>query len=111
MSKANSKKKTQTYLESLTKEELINLILKFAPPTFLDSIDSQFAGQGEAMILFKEASEAINTIFSDESLLYSPSEFERKLLKQLEKIRGLWDKLPSQIGDLIIKIIELLTLS
>ncbi len=106
MSKANSKKKTQTYLESLTKEELINLILKFAPPTFLDSIDSQFAGQGEAMILFKEASEAINTIFSDESLLYSPSEFERKLLKQLEKIRGLWDKLPSQIGDLIIKIIE-----
>ena len=106
MSKANSKKKTQNYLESLTKEELIGLILKFAPQNFFDTIDSQFASQGEAMILFAEASEAINTILSDESLLYSPSEFGRKLLKQLEKIRGLWDKLPSQIGDLIIKIIE-----
>jgi transcription elongation factor GreA-like protein len=106
MSKSTSKKKTQNYLESLTKEELIDLILKFAPQNFFDSIDSQFASQGEAMILFKETSEAINTIFSDESLLYDPSEFERKLLKQLEKIRGLWDKLPSQIGDLIIKIIE-----
>ncbi len=106
MSKANSKKKIQTYLDSLTKEELINLILKFAPQSFLDSIDSQFASQDEAKLIFKEASEAVNTILSDESLLYSPSEFERKLLKELEKIRGLWDKLPSEIGDLIIKIIE-----
>jgi len=106
MSKSNSQKKTQNYLESLTKEELIGLILKFAPQNFLDSINSQFANQDEAMILFEEASEAINTILSDESLLYSPIEFERKLLKQLEKIRGLWDKLPSQIGDLIIKIIK-----
>ncbi len=106
MSKANSKKKTQNYLESLTKEELINLILKVAPQNFLDTIDSQFASQDGAMLIFKDASEAINTILSDESLLYSPSEFEPKLLKQLEKIRGLWDKLPSQIGDLIIKIIE-----
>ena len=38
--------------------------------------------------------------------MYSPSEFESELLKQLEKLRGLWDKLPSQIGDLIIKMIE-----
>jgi hypothetical protein len=106
MSKSNSKKKTQNYLESLTKEELIDLILKFAPQSFFDDINSQFASQGEAMVLFEEASEAINTILSNESLLYNPSEFERKLLQQLEKLRGLWDKLPLQIGDLIIKIIE-----
>ncbi|MEE3718308.1 hypothetical protein V2H45_16330 [Tumidithrix elongata RA019] len=106
MSKSNAKKKTQNYLESLTKEELIDLILKFAPQSFLDNINSQFASQGEAIVLFKEASEAINTIFFDESLLYNPSEFERELLKQLETVRGLWDKLPSQVGDLIIKIIE-----
>ncbi len=106
MSRSNSKKKIRNYLESLTKEKLIDLILKLAPQSFFDSINIQFASQDEAMMMFKEASKAINTILSDENLLYNPSEFERELLKQLEKIRGLWDKFPSQIGDLIIRIIE-----
>jgi hypothetical protein len=35
-----------------------------------------------------------------------PLLLEGQLLKQLEKIRGLWDKSSSQIGDLIIQIIE-----
>ena len=106
MSKSNSKKKIINYLESLTKEQLIDLILKFAPQSFLDSINVQFASQDEAALILEETSKAINTILSDEELLYNPSEFERELLKQLEKIRGLWDKFPSQIGDLIIGLIE-----
>ena len=111
MSRSNSKKKIskkkiRNYLESLTKEKLIDLILKLAPQSFFDSINIQFASQDEAVIIFKEASKTINTILDDENLLYNPSEFERELLKQLEKIRGLWDKFPSQIGDLIIRIIE-----
>ncbi len=111
MSRSNSKKKIskkkiRNYLESLTKEKLIDLILKLAPQSFFDSINIQLASQDEAMVILKEASKAINTILSDENLLYNPSQFERKLLKQLEKIRGLWDKFPSQIGDLIIRIIE-----
>ncbi len=111
MSRSNSKKKIskkkiRNYLESLTKEKLIDLILKLAPQSFFDSINIQLASQDEAMVILKEASKAINTILSDENLLYNPSEFERELLKQLEKIRGLWDKFPSEIGDLIVKIIE-----
>ena len=106
MGRANSKKKIRNYLESLTKEQLIDLILKFAPQSFLDSINVQFASQDEAALILEETSKAITTILSDEELLYNPSEFERELLKQLEKIRGLWDKFPSQIGDLIIRIIE-----
>lgn len=106
MSRSNSNNKIRDYLESLTKEKLIELILKFAPQSFLDSINIQSADSGEAKIIFEKASKAIDTILSDESLLYNPSEFERELLKQLEKIRGLWDKFPSQIGDLIFKIIE-----
>jgi len=90
----------------LFRNKSIDLILKFAPQSFLDSINVQFASQDEAMMMFKEASKAINTILSDENLLYNPSQFERELLKQLEKIRGLWDKFPSQIGDLLIRIIE-----
>ncbi len=77
MSRSNSKKKIRNYLESLTKEKLIDLILKLAPQSFFDSINIQFASQDEAMMMFKEASKAINTILSDENLLYNPSEFER----------------------------------
>ncbi len=36
MSQANSTDKTHNYLQSLTKDELINLILKFAPQSFID---------------------------------------------------------------------------
>lgn len=38
--------------------------------------------------------------------MYDPSGFEHELVQQLEKLRGLWEKLPSQIGDVIITIIE-----
>ena len=58
-------------------------------------------------IAFQEGdSKTIENILSDEELLYNPSDFERELLKQLERLRGLWDKLPLQIGDLIINIVE-----
>ncbi|MEA1900514.1 MAG: hypothetical protein U9N47_07100 [Thermodesulfobacteriota bacterium] len=106
MSKANSKSKIRNYIESLTKDELITLILKFAPQSFIDNINSQFASKKEALTIFDKTSKKIDNILSDEELLYNPSGFERELLKQLEKLRGLWDKLPSQIGDLIIKMVE-----
>ena len=106
MSKANSKSKIRNYIESLTKDELITLILKFAPQSFIDNINSQFASKKEALTIFDKTSKTIDNILSDEKLLYNPSGFERELLKQLEKLSGLWDKLPSQIGDLIIKMVE-----
>ena len=106
MSKANSKGKIRNYLESLTEDELITLILKFAPQSFVDNINSQFSNKNAALTIFDKTSKAVDNILSDEELLYNPSGFERELLKQLEKLRGLWDKLPSQIGDLIIKMIE-----
>ena len=106
MSKANSKGKIRNYLESLTKDELITLILKLSPQSFIDNINSQFSNKNETLTIFDKTSKAIDNILSDEELLYNPSGFERELLKQLEKLRGLWDKLPSQIGDLIIKMME-----
>jgi hypothetical protein len=106
MTKSRSTDKIRRYLESLTKDELIHIILKFAPQSFFDNVRGQFAGKKEALTIFKKASKAIDSILSDEELLYNPGGFERELLQQLEKLRGLWDKLPSEIGNLIIKIIE-----
>ncbi len=106
MRKTNPTDTLCQYLERLTKDELIRLIVKFAPQSFRDNIESQFASQEEALTIFKKASKAIGNILSDEELLYDPSGFERKLVQQLEKLRGLWEKLPAQIGELIITMIE-----
>ncbi len=98
------KRKIRNYLKSLTKEQLIDLIFKFALRSFLDT---QKASSTEDAIRFIEAVTAINTIFADDAhLLFAPKEFASELLKQLEKIRGLWDKFPSEIGNLLLKIIE-----
>ena len=48
MKTSNSAKKVKTYLASLTKEKLIGLVLKLAPPAFFDAIEAQFASQAEA---------------------------------------------------------------
>ena len=106
MKTPRSTEKIENYLASLTKEELISLVLKLAPQTFFDAINAQFASQSEAKAIFKEAAKAINAILSDERLLYTPSQFEEKLLEQLEKLRGLWDKLSAEIGELILELIQ-----
>ena len=106
MQASNSTEKIKNYLESLTKEELVSLILKFAPQNFFDAINAQFASQHEAKAIFKRVVKAIDKILSDEELLYNPSEFENKLLEQLEKLRGLWGKLPSEIGGLILRVMR-----
>lgn len=106
MKASNTTEKIKNYLESLAKEELISLILKFAPQNFFDAINSQFASPKEAKAIFKKVVKEINTIFSDEKLLYNPGKFENRLLEQLEKLRGLWSKLPSEIGGLILKIMR-----
>jgi hypothetical protein len=106
MSKTKLTNKVRKYLESLTKEELIDLIMKVAPLTFHENIKSQFATQKGTLAMFHNASDTISSILFDDELLYEPSAFERALLDQLEKLRGLWEKLPSQIGELMIRIVQ-----
>ena len=75
MSKTRSTDKTRKDLESLTRDELIDLILKFSPQSFIANINSQFFSKKEALTTFEKTSKTIDKIFSDEGLLYSPSEF------------------------------------
>ena len=98
--------KTRDCLKKLSKNELINLVLRFASQSFIDNINGQFSTKKEALSIFYKSSQAIEGVLSDEELLYNPDGFEQELLKHLEKIKALWDKLPIQVGELIIRIIE-----
>ena len=72
MSKTRSTTKARKYLENLTRDELIDLIVKFAPQSFIDNINSQFASKKEALTIFDKTSKTIDKILSDDELLYSP---------------------------------------
>ena len=78
MNNANSTDKVQSYLENLTKDELIHFVLEFAPPSFIENIKSQFASEKEVLTLFDKVSKAIDSMLSDEELLYKASGFERE---------------------------------
>ena len=103
--KANSDP-VQAYLEKLTKDELIDFIIKFAPESFFETVKGQLGSEQEAVAMFQHISRAIDVMLADEELLYHPSGFERELLQQLERLRGLWEKLPIEIGGLIVTIIK-----
>ena len=62
MNKTSSTDKVRNYLESLTKDELIALILKLAPQSFIDNINSQFASKKEALTIFNTVSKTIDEI-------------------------------------------------
>ena len=106
MNRPRSTENIENYLETLSKEELIGLVLKLAPQSFFDAINARFSSKSEAKKIFKKVEKEIDSILADERLLYAPSKFEKKLLEQLEKLRGLWDKLPTEIGGLLLQLIQ-----
>ena len=103
---SKSTENIENYLATLSKEELISLVLKLAPQAFFDAINARFSSKSEAKKIFKKVEKEIDSILADERLLYAPSKFEKKLLEKLEKLRGLWDKLPTEIGGLLLKLIQ-----
>ncbi|MBW6480235.1 MAG: SWIM zinc finger family protein, partial [Bacteroidales bacterium] len=94
------------YLESFTKEELISLVVKFAPENFIMEIKNREETASNAEEIFRKADKKIRKLFEDEDLLYDPSGMEQALLSQLNKLKGLEARLPVEIGELILFIIR-----
>jgi len=93
------------HLEKFSKEELIDLIMKNAYPQYIENFNSQFATKEEALLIFQDVYQSIVDLFSDDGLLYDPYAFANELFGELKRIEGIWSKVPTKIGDLIIKII------
>ncbi len=99
-------KKVEQYLQSLSKEELIGLVLKFAPGDFKEFITFSSLGKDQSKKFFDKVVLQIESLFQDDELIYDPVSFENALVALLEKLKGVWDKLAEETGDLIIKIID-----
>lgn len=84
------------YLQSLSINELIGVILKYAPEQFYTEVRNKFARSAEAFGIFRKVQKSIDGMFKDEELLYSPSEFEEALTAQSNQLKGLEFKLQKE---------------
>ena len=96
----------QKHLKSLSKSDLVNLVMKFAPENYVTRIRNQSSPADNAIKVFSKVDKKIKDFFDDDELLWDPSGFEGALMGQLDKLRGLEDKLVNETGNLLIFIIE-----
>lgn len=94
------------YLKSLSKDELIQLLVKWAPSDFYKYVKDKTSPTKQAESLLNKTTKAINRLFKDDDFLYDPIAFENKLIQLLNEISGLYEKIPQQIADLLIAILE-----
>ncbi len=99
-------KKVEQYLQSLSKKELIRLVLKFAPGNFKELITFNSLGKDQSKRLFDKVVSQIESLPQDDELLYDPVSFESALVALLEKLKGVWEKFPEETGELIIRTLK-----
>jgi hypothetical protein len=99
-------KKVEHYLQNLNKAELIELILKFASENFIEYITIKDLEIDQSKKLFDKIAKQIDVLFTEDEVFDDPDSFESSLVALFEKLKGVWEKLPDETGDLIIKVIE-----
>jgi hypothetical protein len=95
----------QKYLDSISRDELARMVEKYAPTQFKTEIINKYSGKPEAKAVFRKTRNKIENLFKNEELLFSPSEFERALLNNLNKLKGFESHLKIEIRELILFII------
>lgn len=94
------------YIQSLSKESLEELIMKFAPEEYRLEIENGFAGKDFAISQIFQVKKKIEKLFHDDRWLYDPTAFESALMKSINLLRGLTRTIPDETGDLILSIIK-----
>lgn len=94
------------YLQSLSKNDLIDLIKKFAPEQFWVGVKNTFSDSSSAQTTFRKVERNIQKIFNDTDYLYSPYDFDGALDKEIKKLSGLEKHLKSEVEGLLWYIIR-----
>ena len=96
----------ESYIKSLSKEKLEEMVIKFAPDTFKLKIENSHKDLSYAKSQFLKISNNLENLFYDEELLFEPYNFEAALMNNINKLEGLTDKLPEETFNLIIYVLE-----
>jgi uncharacterized Zn finger protein len=94
------------YLLSLSKNELISLVKKFAPEQFWVEVKNKFSDSTSAQNIFKKVERNIQKIFNNSDCLYDIGVFSAALDKEIEKLSGLEKQLKNEVEELLFYIIS-----
>jgi hypothetical protein len=103
---AKTKLAIEQYLQSLSKQELVRLLQKYAPETFWTELENQHSDVDKARNQIKKVERKINKIFLDDDLMYDPLAFETEIDKAFSQLRGLEKLLPNECGTLIFNFLD-----
>jgi len=103
------KKKTKqdillAYLEGLSKNELIDLVIEFAPDSFKKEILAQDTPKEELSVCINEIASSMRFDIDDEELLYNPSEFQGMVSNYLEKLKPFVNSNCDEVFDIIFEM-------
>jgi len=94
------------YLKSLSKKDLVLLVMKFAPLDFVTEVQNREVPGTDAEAIFRKTEKKIRKFFEDDELLYDPEGMEKALMLQLNQLKGLETRIAVEIGELILFIIR-----
>lgn len=100
--------KVEEHLQSLSKEELIRLVLEFSPAHYKERITLNNLGKEQSKRVLDHVASQFRLLTEDNELLYSPDSFESAMVELFEKLRGIWETLPEETADLIINSLHAL---
>ena len=96
----------ENHLKSLPKPELVRLVMKFAPGSYLTEIVNRKDPGIDAEAIFRKAEKKIRKAFEDQELLFDPDGMEGAIMQQLKKLKGLENQLQNETGELLLFIIR-----
>jgi uncharacterized Zn finger protein len=96
---------TKQYLQSLSKDALIRLVMKYAPEQFYVEVKNKLTDSPMAITVFKKVNREIQKLLVNEDLLNSPGDFGQVLTTKIKKLTELEKHLKPELEVLIFEII------
>jgi uncharacterized Zn finger protein len=94
------------YLQSLSKDELIELVKKYAPQQFWVSVENSFSNSSKAKKVFEKVNRNVEKIFRGAQDLFDIEDFSDTLDAEVLKLSGLEKHLKNEIEELLFFIIR-----
>lgn len=93
-----------TYFETLSKVELIELLMEFSPENFKKEIILKDAPIEELNIRINEIASSIKFDIDDEELLYIPEQFQEKMSEYMENLKIFVNQNPDEVFEIVFDL-------
>ena len=94
------------YLQTLSKEELVDLVERFASETFRIEIKNKFANNDHAQNTLRNVEKKIRKLFENNYLMNDYSEFNKEFDNEIAKLSGLEIPLQKELEIFLFQIMQ-----